>query len=172
MLKLLPQQTPEPFNGSLIHFARSFRRQRRKSSYKLQNRRIAQIHFHTFRHWKATMEYHRTKDILYVKQLLGHKSIQNTMKYTQLMDFKDDEFTCKVAETIKELKNSLKAVSISSLTWTPKSCSGNESSPTMISLSGGDCRWGRGDLNPGSPAPQAGILDQTRDRLQGTRCRP
>lgn len=104
MLKLLPQQTPEPFNGSLIHFARSFRRQRRKSSHKLQNRRIEQIHFHTFRHWKATMEYHRTKDILYVKQLLGHKSIQNTMKYTQLMDFKDDEFTCKVAETIREAK--------------------------------------------------------------------
>ena len=24
--------------------------------------------------------------------------------------------------------------------------------------------WGRRDLNPGSPAPQAGILDQTRRR--------
>jgi integrase len=104
MLKLLPQEKPKPFNGSLIHFARSFRRQRRTASYKLQNRRISQITFHTFRHWKATMEYHRTKDILYVKQLLGHKSIQSTMKYTQLVNFEDDEFTCKVAETIKEAK--------------------------------------------------------------------
>gem|GEM_PF-6996150 len=32
----------------------------------------------------------------------------------------------------------------------------------IISLSGGDCKWGRGDLNPGSPAPQAGILDHSR----------
>ena len=39
-----------------------------------------------------------------MKQLLGHKSIQNTMKYAQLMDFRDDEFTCKVADTIKEAK--------------------------------------------------------------------
>ena len=50
------------------------------------------------------MEYHRTKDILYVKQLLGYKSIQNTMKYTQLIDFEDDEFACKVAQTIEEAK--------------------------------------------------------------------
>ena len=34
----------------------------------------------------------------------------------------------------------------------------------LISLSAGDYWWGRGDLNPGSPAPQAGILDQTRRR--------
>lgn len=26
------------------------------------------------------------------------------MKYAQLMDFRDDEFTCKVADTIKEAK--------------------------------------------------------------------
>ena len=28
-------------------------------------------HFHTLRHWKATMEYQRTRDILYVKKHLG-----------------------------------------------------------------------------------------------------
>jgi integrase len=101
---LLPQDKPKPFNGSIIHFARGFRRQRKKASHKLQNQRIEQITFHTLRHWKATMEYHRTKDILHVMQLLGHKSIQNTMKYTQLIDFEDDEFTCKVAQNIKEAR--------------------------------------------------------------------
>jgi site-specific recombinase XerC len=35
-----------------------------------------------------------TKDILHVKQTLGHKSLDNTMLYTQLIDFKDDEFYC------------------------------------------------------------------------------
>ena len=32
--------------------------------------------------------------------------------------------------------------------------------------------WGRWDLNPGSPAPQAGILDQARLRPLSTRQRP
>jgi len=37
-----------------------------------------QIHFHTFRHWKATMEYYKTKAILHVMKVLGHKNINNT----------------------------------------------------------------------------------------------
>jgi hypothetical protein len=57
----------------------------------------------TFRHWKATMEYHRTKDILYVMRMLGHKNIKNTLIYTQLLPFKeDDQFICKVATNVKE----------------------------------------------------------------------
>jgi hypothetical protein len=49
------------------------------------------------------MEYHKTKDILHVMQLLGHKSIKNTLIYTQLIDFpEDDEFVCKVAKNVQE----------------------------------------------------------------------
>jgi hypothetical protein len=50
------------------------------------------------------MEYHKTKDILYVKQLLGHKNINNTLIYTHLINFEDDDFTCKVATTLQEAK--------------------------------------------------------------------
>ncbi len=50
------------------------------------------------------MEYHRTKDILYVVKLLGHKNIKNTLIYTQLIDFGDDEYVCKTARTIEEAK--------------------------------------------------------------------
>jgi integrase len=83
---------------TLAGFSCSFQRQRKKIALKLQNPRIAQITFHTFRHWKATMEYHRTKDILYVMQLLGHKNIKNTLVYTQLLPFKEDDgFISKVA---------------------------------------------------------------------------
>jgi len=52
------------------------------------------------------MEYHKTKDILYVQRLLGHKSIKNTLLYTQLMNLEEDEYTCavgKTPETISEL---------------------------------------------------------------------
>jgi integrase len=81
----------------------SFVGQRKRTARKLQNPRINQITFHTFRHWKATMEYHKTKDILYVMKLLGHKSIKNTLIYTQLIPFtEDDGFVCKVAKTVQE----------------------------------------------------------------------
>jgi hypothetical protein len=45
-------------------------------AYQLQNPRLLREHFHTLRHWKATMEYHRTKDILHVMNVLGHKNIR------------------------------------------------------------------------------------------------
>jgi hypothetical protein len=51
------------------------------------------------------MEYHKTKDILYVMRLLGHKRIQNTLKYTQLVKFiEQEEYVCKAAKTADEAK--------------------------------------------------------------------
>jgi len=82
--------------------ARLFHKQRRKIAGKLQNPRILRISFHTFRHFKATMEYHKTKDILHVMQILGHKNIRNTLMYTQLVDFQDDDYVSKVAKTVRE----------------------------------------------------------------------
>jgi len=109
MLNSLPKDQPRPFNGSLRHFARTFRRQRKRVTNKLENKRIEKITFHTLRHWKATMEYHRTKDILHVKQMLGHKSIQSTLIYTHLINFEDDQFTCRVARTLKEAEELIEA---------------------------------------------------------------
>jgi hypothetical protein len=51
---------------------------------------------------EATMEYHKTKDILHVKEVLGHKSLNNTMLYTQLVNFKDNDFTAVVAHSEQE----------------------------------------------------------------------
>jgi len=53
------------------------------------------------------MEYHKTKDILHVMQLLGHRSITNTLVYTHLIDFKNDEYTSRVAKTIEEARQLL-----------------------------------------------------------------
>jgi len=76
---------------------------------KLQNPRLLQITFHTLRHWKATTEYHRTRDILYVKQLLGHKQIQNTMLYTQLISFESDEYSSAVAKSLEDARKLVEA---------------------------------------------------------------
>jgi integrase len=65
------------------------------------------ISFVTFRHWGATMLYHQTRNILLVKKLLGHKKIENIMKYTQFIDFKDDDYEVATATTVEEAKTIL-----------------------------------------------------------------
>ena len=110
MLNMLPKKSDKIFGTyELRGYRSSFTRQRKRTADKLQNPRINQITFHTFRHWKATMEYHRTKDILYVMRLLGHKNIKNTLIYTQLVTFENEDFICKVATNTKEAKELIEA---------------------------------------------------------------
>lgn len=114
LLNMVPRNSEKPFNyGSVSFLRRTFERQRKKLAIKLGNPRLQQIHFHTLRHWKASMLYHQTKDVLFVMRFLGHKSITNTLKYIQLEEalFKDIEeaFVCKVAKTIDETKALIEA---------------------------------------------------------------
>jgi site-specific recombinase XerC len=76
---------------------------RKRVANKLQNPRIMQIHFHTLRHWKATMEYHKTRDILHVMNLLGHRNIESTLVYTQL-SFESDEYYSAIASNVEEAR--------------------------------------------------------------------
>lgn len=52
------------------------------------------------------MEYHKTRDILHVKKLLGHKKIENIRVYINLeaalFTDKSDEFHVTVAKTTQE----------------------------------------------------------------------
>jgi hypothetical protein len=49
------------------------------------------------------MLYHRTRDILLVKQQLGHKKLETSMIYTQLLNFnEEDEFYSATAKTVQE----------------------------------------------------------------------
>ncbi len=80
--------------------------QRKRLASKLGIPELNSITFHTLRHWKGTMEYHETKDIIHVQYVLGHRNIQNTLKYIHLEQaiFKeaDDKFHVRVAETLDE----------------------------------------------------------------------
>ena len=55
------------------------------------------------------MEYSRTKDILHVQQLLGHRDIKTTMIYTHLVQFEGDEFHSATAETVAEAEKLIAA---------------------------------------------------------------
>jgi integrase len=97
----------ERFSDELEHFAINFMKMRKRVADKLRNPRLNMICLKTFRHWKATMEYVRTKDILHVKEMLGHVNIQNTLKYIHLANAVsnlEDEFACKVAKTLEDAK--------------------------------------------------------------------
>jgi integrase len=93
-------------NMPVDHHGVSLSRQRKRLADKLKNPRLLKIHFHTFRYWKGTMLYHKTKDPYFVQQQLGHKSINNTALYVQLNNAYfdgEDEYISKVAKTAKEI---------------------------------------------------------------------
>jgi integrase len=80
-----------------------YRRHRNALAKKLQIPTITQIRLYDFRHYFASMLYHKTKDLLHVKTALGHKDLRQTLRYTQLLETtEDDEYTCKTATNIKE----------------------------------------------------------------------
>ena len=114
MLYALPKNNQYVFSKSgnknslgleIEYFARNYTKARKRISEKLKNPRIRLVTLRSFLHWKATIEYHRTKDILHVKELLGHKSIKNTLKCVHLanaLSNQSDEWVCKVAKSVAE----------------------------------------------------------------------
>jgi len=106
MLNQLPRKNIYIFKNSerskLEDFADRIRVKRKKIAEKLCNPRINQITLRSLRHFKATMTYYKTRDILYVKEMLGHVSINNTLVYTHLVNFNENEYVSTVAKSIEE----------------------------------------------------------------------
>jgi integrase len=109
MLQELPRNHDFIFEGSLQIFRKTFRKYRTRITAKLKNPRFKKITFHTFRHWKATMEYHKTKDILHVMKMLGHRDIKTTLIYTQLVTFESDDYNSATAKTTSEAEKLVEA---------------------------------------------------------------
>jgi len=108
MLNALPKKGERLFHKTTAKTAQlCLSRARKRAALKLQNPRINQITHHTFRHWRGTMSYHETKDILHVQQLLGHKKIDSTLIYVNLesaiFQTENDNFHVKTAETSEEI---------------------------------------------------------------------
>jgi len=103
-LNQLPRASENIFPTTYVNIARCYFKIRQRLAKKLNNPRLLSISLVTFRHWGATMVYFRTNKILLVKKLLGHKNINSTMKYTQLIDFKDSDYDVTSATTVEEAK--------------------------------------------------------------------
>jgi len=84
-------------------YGERFRHYRNRTAEKLQDPSIKGIRLYDLRHYFATMTYHKTRDILFTKQQMGHRKIETTLIYTQLLQFdKDDNYTCKVAQNVEQ----------------------------------------------------------------------
>ena len=103
MVNRLPRKSKRVFGDIGYQSVKNnFYYQRKRIAAKLQNPRLTRISFHTLRHWKASVEYHRTKDLAHVKEMLGHRSILSTMVYTHLMDnSKVDEYISRVTRSVE-----------------------------------------------------------------------
>jgi integrase len=110
MINVLPKKYGEYlFNPARLSVRSGFNHARERLVQKFQNPRFRQIHFHTFRHFRATMEYAKDRDILRVQRLLGHKRLENTEIYTHLTEFKPEEYTIRRPRTSKEEDELLEA---------------------------------------------------------------
>jgi len=81
-----------------------FRDSRNRLAKKLNDASLKTIRLYDLRHRYATMLYATTRDILLVKQQMGHRKLETTLMYTQLIDVDEtDAFTCRTATNAKEI---------------------------------------------------------------------
>jgi integrase len=97
--------TDKLFKGDSANYGKHYRLHRNKLAKRLHKPELKTIRLYDFRHYFATRLYAKTRDILLVKQKLGHKKIETTLIYTQLLETnEDEEYTCRTATNVKESK--------------------------------------------------------------------
>ena len=97
------------FTGDHEEYSKNYREMRNRLASKLKDPMIKTIRLYDLRHYFATMLYAKTRDILYVKNQMGHKNIDTTLIYTQLLNLDTDEWTVKTATDIKQATELLEA---------------------------------------------------------------
>ncbi len=94
--------TAKLFKGDSDNYGKHYRLHRNKLAERLHKPELKNIRLYDFRHYFATTLYAKTRDILFVKQQMGHKKIETTLVYTQLLTVNDDEWTYKTAQNVTE----------------------------------------------------------------------
>jgi integrase len=91
------------FKGDSANYGKHYRLHRNKLAERLHKPELKNIRLYDFRHYFATRLYNKTRDILLVKQQMGHRKIETTLIYTQLLNInEEEEYTCKTATNIKQ----------------------------------------------------------------------
>lgn len=80
-------------------------RYRKRAYLNFRDQELLKIRLYDLRHWFATTEYIKTRDLLHVKYLLGHRYIESTMVYVHLAQGQintSEDYSCKTAKSIEE----------------------------------------------------------------------
>ena len=113
MLSSLPHKSERFFDTTYNVMVGSYVRLRRRVAEATKNERIDWIELRTFRHWGGTHIAEITNgNVLIVMKLLGHKRVENSMKYINIWQLKfrnDTNYDVASATTIEEAKANLAA---------------------------------------------------------------
>jgi integrase len=89
LLSQIKAKTSSPdgriFNLHPKNLQNTLRRAVKKLAAEEGNLDYLKVHFHSFRHYFATKVYLATKDLVLVKELLGHERIEDTMIYVHIV---------------------------------------------------------------------------------------
>jgi len=80
-------------------------RYRKRAFLNFRDQEFLKIRLYDLRHWFATSQYMKTRDLLHVKYLLGHRNIESTMIYVHLSQGLlncSEDYSCKTAKSVKE----------------------------------------------------------------------
>jgi len=104
MLSRLPKKNKLIFGGTHTGvFRNCLDIVRKRQAGKLENPRLLKIHLHTFRHWKACHLYWKSKDILYTQSVLGHKSLNSTLRYARIVQWEaESDYLCRFSKSLAE----------------------------------------------------------------------
>jgi integrase len=102
----IPKRDDGKVFANVRYLLSNFTFQRKRIAHTYGNPRLLKITFRTFRHWKGTMEYHKTHDVYHVKKILGHKRLRSTEIYINLEQAVfteiNEEFHVKAVKTLDE----------------------------------------------------------------------
>ena len=77
-------------------------RLRKSVATKLSEPQLNHIRLYDLRHHYASLLYQKTKDIIHVQRQLGHRNIQNTLRYIHGIDLDAETFIVKIAVNVEQ----------------------------------------------------------------------
>ena len=95
--------------SSPLTLKKAWERARKRTAKKFGKPELLKIRLYDLRHFYATKLYKKTKDIMYVKEALGHKTLHHVIKYIHVSEAVEEEYICKVAKTPEEVKELIEA---------------------------------------------------------------
>jgi integrase len=99
------QRIDQKLFGASCKIKENWRKYRYRAYERFHDVELLKIRLYDLRHWFATMTYIKTRDIFYVKYVLGHRRLENTLIYIHLAksltDFPED-YSCATASGVSE----------------------------------------------------------------------